>query len=75
MEQLARATGGVYYHDGDLLKQFHSALAEGREYYVLAYVPKNSAADGKFRTITVQTSDKKLAIRAKAGYWAAGAAQ
>jgi VWFA-related protein len=76
MEHLARATGGVYYHDGgDLLKQFRGAMADGREYYVLAYVPKNSAADGKFRSITVETADKKLSIRAKSGYWAAGAAQ
>jgi len=76
MQQLARATGGVYYHDSaDMLKQFRSALADGREYYVLAYVPKNSASDGKFRSITVETMDKKLSTRAKSGYWAAGAAQ
>jgi VWFA-related protein len=77
MEQLARATGGVYFHDGgDMLKQFRSALADGREYYQLAYVPKNGARDGKFRSITVETTDKKLSIRAKPGYWAAaGAAQ
>jgi VWFA-related protein len=76
MEQLARATGGVYYHDSsDMLKQFRNALADGREYYVLAYRPKNSAQDGKFRSITVETGDKKLSLRAKSGYWAAGAAQ
>jgi VWFA-related protein len=76
MEQLARATGGIYFHDsGEMLKQFRNALADGREYYVLAYVSKNSAQDGKFRSITVETSDKKLSIRAKSGYWAAGAAQ
>jgi VWFA-related protein len=76
MEQLARTTGGIYFRDGsDMLKQFRSALAEGREYYVIAYRPKNSAQDGKFRGITVETSDKKLSLRAKSGYWAAGAAQ
>jgi VWFA-related protein len=76
MEQLARATGGVYFHDrGDMLKQFRSALADGREYYMLAYAPKNSARDGKFRSITIETIDKKLSIRTKSGYWAAGAAQ
>jgi VWFA-related protein len=75
MEQLARATGGVFFHDSDLLKQFRGAIADGREYYVLAYAPKDSARDGRFRSITVETSDKKLSIRAKSGYWAAGAAQ
>jgi VWFA-related protein len=76
MEQLAQATGGVYFHDSnDMLKQFRSALADGREYYMLAYRPKNGAQDGKFRSITVETGDKKLSVRAKSGYWAAGAAQ
>jgi VWFA-related protein len=72
MVQLARATGGVYFHDsGDLLKQFRSALADGRQYYLLSYVPKNAARDGKFRTIRVETIDAKLTVRAKSGYWAA----
>jgi len=76
MEQLARATGGVYFHQStDMLKQFRSALADGREYYVLAYRPRNTAHDGKFRSITVETTDKTLSIRAKSGYWADGAAQ
>ena len=75
MEQLARATGGVYLHSGDILKELQSALADGREYYVLAYVPKNEARDGKFRKITVDTTNKKLPTRAKSGYWAPGAVQ
>jgi VWFA-related protein len=76
MEQLARSTGGVYFHStGDLLKEFRNALADGREYYVLAYVPKNGARDGKFRAITVETANKNLTLRAKPGYWAPGAAQ
>lgn len=71
MRQIAQASGGVYYHDGgELLKQFRAVLAEGREYYVLAYVPKNGTRDGRFRSISVET-DKKLNIRAKPGYWAA----
>jgi VWFA-related protein len=76
MEELARWTGGVYSHDsGSLLKQLRGALTDGRQYYLLSYVPKNSTHDGKFRTITVETSDKKLSLRAKAGYWGAVAGQ
>lgn len=72
MEQLARATGGLYFHDSSaLLKQFRGSFADGRQYYVLAYVPKNTARDGKYRTIVVETTEKKLEIRAKSGYWAA----
>jgi VWFA-related protein len=76
MEELAHATGGVYFHDGgDMLKQFRSALADGREYYVLTYTPMNTAQDGKFRRITVETTGRNLNIRAKEGYWAPGVAQ
>ena len=71
MEHLARETGGVYSRDSkEMLQQFRSALADGREYYMLAYVPLNKATDGKFRAITVEARDKKLNIRAKTGYWA-----
>src|SRR5947209_3082341 len=35
MEHLARATGGVYFHEGsDMLKQLRSAVADGRAYYL-----------------------------------------
>jgi VWFA-related protein len=72
MRRLAQATGGIYLHDpSDLLKDFRRAFAEGRQYYLLAYVPKNKTRDGSFRSITVETTDKKLSIRAKPGYWAA----
>jgi VWFA-related protein len=71
MEQLARATGGVYFHDNnDMVKQLRSAIGDGRDYYLLAYVSKNAAKDGGFRAITVTLSEKKLNVRAKTGYWA-----
>jgi VWFA-related protein len=74
MAQLAHATGGIYFHDSnDMLKQFRSALADGREYYLLAYVPKNRVQDGKFRKVTVEVAGKKVHVRAKSGYWAEGA--
>ena len=77
MELLAHSTGGTYFRGStDLLKEFRISLADGRESYVLAYVPKNTAHDGKFRQITVQTTRGDLMIRAKSGYWAdAGAGQ
>ncbi len=73
LEQLARQTGGVFFHDtNDLAKDFRSAIGDGRDYYLLAYVPKNGAQDGAYRAITVQLADKKLNVRAKSGYWAPG---
>jgi VWFA-related protein len=71
IEQLANATGGVYYHNSnDLLAGLKRALADGREYYLLAYVPKNANPDGKFRAIRVEVKDRGLSVRFKPGYWA-----
>jgi VWFA-related protein len=76
MEHLARSTGGAYFHDTtDMLKEFRSALADGREYYVLAYVPKNTPRDGKFHQIVIETTDRQWNVRAKSGYWAESSAQ
>jgi VWFA-related protein len=71
MNYLAESTGGVFYHgNNDLLKGFHQAFADGREYYVLAYNSSNEAADGKYRAIRVQVKGSNLVVRAKRGYWA-----
>lgn len=75
MEQLANLTAGVYSNASDLLKEFRNALGDGRDFYVLTYVPRNTAQDGTFRHISVETADRKLTIRAKSGYWAPVAAQ
>ena len=75
MEELANLTGGVYSHASDLLKEFRNALGDGRDFYVLTYVPQNTSQDGAFRRITVETAEKKFTIRAKSGYWAPVAAQ
>lgn len=71
MEQLAQTTGGLYLHNNnDLLKHFQTVLADGREYYLLSYVPSNTAQTGAFRTISVDVKrGKELRVRAKAGYW------
>ncbi|HXJ92783.1 MAG TPA: VWA domain-containing protein [Terriglobia bacterium] len=72
MNELAQATGGVFYHDSnDLLKGLRQSFADGRDYYVLAYAPTNAAADGRFREIKVEVNGKNLVVRAKRGYWAA----
>jgi len=68
---LAATTGGVFVgNTNDLLRGMRQAFADGREYYVLAYVPTNRAADGQFRKIRVEVKDKKVTVRAKHGYWA-----
>src|SRR5215469_8426396 len=79
LAQFAEATGGIYVHDSnDLQKGIREALNDSSETYVLAYVPKNAAQDGKFRQITVKVNSgsekgEAVMVRAKKGYWAEGA--
>lgn len=74
MAELAQTTGGVFFHNNnDLFRGVHQALADGREYYLLAYASTHNAADGKFRQIAVHVRGKDLVVRAKRGYWAATA--
>ena len=69
--QLAHETGGLFFENSnDLFKGIHRAFADGRESYLLAYVPTNNTLDGKYRKIKVGVKGKKLLVNAKAGYWA-----
>ena len=71
LTELARETGGLFFeNNNDLLKGIRRAFADGRAYYVLAYVPKSTTQDGAFRHIAVELTNKKLRVTAKAGYWA-----
>ncbi|HLW79863.1 MAG TPA: VWA domain-containing protein, partial [Terriglobia bacterium] len=54
MAELAQTTGGVFFHNSnDLFRGVHQALADGREYYLLAYASTHNTADGRFRQIAV----------------------
>lgn len=71
LAELARETGGLFFENSnDLMKGIRQAVADGREYYVLAYVPQNKTMDGTYRKITVTAGGGKFQIKAKAGYWA-----
>jgi len=71
LSEIAAATGGTSFHNSnDLLTGLKRAFADGRDYYVLAYVPANEAQDGKFRKIEVKVRDNKALVSAKRGYWA-----
>jgi VWFA-related protein len=71
LAQLARSTGGTFFeNNNDLLKGIREAVDDGREYYVLSYVPDNSASDGTYRKIEVIVNGGKWQAHAKAGYWA-----
>jgi len=71
LSEIAAATGGTAFHNSnDLLTGLKRAFADGREYYMLAYVPSNETQDGKFRKIEVTVREKKALVSAKRGYWA-----
>jgi len=72
LSEIAAATGGVaFQNSNDILAGLQRAFADGRQYYMLAYVSGNANADGKFRAISVRLRDNKMVIKAKQGYWAA----
>jgi len=69
--EMAAVTGGTAFHNSnDILKGLKRALADGRQYYVLAYVPSSLNSDGKFHAISVQVRESKTVVTAKRGYWA-----
>lgn len=71
LSEIAAATGGTaFQNSNDILNGLQRAVADGRQYYMLAYTPSNSHSDGKFRAISVRVRDSKMAINAKRGYWA-----
>lgn len=71
LREFAAATGGTsYQNSNDLLAGIRRAVAEGRDYYTLGYVPLNPAMDGRFRKISIEISGRKVTLRAKRGYWA-----
>jgi len=73
--RLAEQTGGrafFPFEASDLASSFQEIARELRSQYSLAYVSSNQAHDGTFRTILVETAEKGMRVRAKAGYYAPG---
>jgi VWFA-related protein len=71
LTEIAAATGGTAFRNSnDLFAGIERAFADGRQYYVLAYVPVHASPDGKFRAISVRVRDGKWLVNAKRGYWA-----
>jgi VWFA-related protein len=72
LSEIAAATGGTaFQNNNDILNGLERAFADGRQYYVLAYVPGSSSSDGKFHAISVRVvRENKMLVNAKRGYWA-----
>jgi len=70
-EGLAPATGGkIYRLRNDIDVAIASAVTSGTTYYTLAYYPKNTDFDSKFRKIRVQVAPPGLDATTQQGYYA-----
>jgi len=71
LSEIAAATGGTaFQNSNNILNGLERAFADGRQYYVLAYVPSSADSDGKFHSISVRVRESKMVVSAKRGYWA-----
>jgi VWFA-related protein len=74
MEELVEVNGGVALfaeHAKDLRAPFGKVLAELANQYLIGYESTNPARDGSWRTIKVESTDKRHRIRTRQGYRAA----
>jgi VWFA-related protein len=70
--RLAKETGGFLIDNtNDLTSGFARMQQERTTYYLVGYQPTNTAADGKFRRVTVKVKRPRLTVRARPGYVAA----
>ncbi len=71
MLDIARLTGGhAYFNNNDISGQIQDVVQTGSNYYTLAYRPDNQEWNGKFRKVTVKTSQQNLKVRCRPGYYA-----
>ncbi len=68
---LARDTGG-FLVDGtnDLAGALRRIDADRRLYYLLTYVPRRTAFDGEWRSVSVKVPSRRADVRARSGYLA-----
>jgi len=70
--RLAKETGGFLIDNtNDLTSGFARMQQERTSYYLLGYQPTNTAADGKFRRVSVKVKRPRVTVRARPGYVAA----
>ena len=68
---LADATGGFLIRDtNDLVPGLGRVDDDAREYYVVAYTPKNQDYDGRFRRVAVRVRGDGRRVRTRKGYYA-----
>jgi VWFA-related protein len=70
---LADTTGGRTITQTDAPeKQIPALFAESQSYYLLAFAPGETKADGKFHGIAVKVNKPDVTVRTRSGYYAGG---
>jgi VWFA-related protein len=70
-EEIASDSGGfTVRNSNDLAKGIQRIANEASRYYLVGYIPTNTARDGKFRKINVKIERKGVQVRARKGYYA-----
>ncbi|MBT9332794.1 VWA domain-containing protein [Paracidobacterium acidisoli] len=71
MRQMAAATGGKAYLDGNGIPQaIGSILQNGSSYYTLVYSPADKKEDGSYRKIAVRVASGHYTLTYRNGYYA-----
>jgi hypothetical protein len=72
MDEIAEVTGGkAYYNTNATGKALPEAIANGSDYYTLAYAPSDHTYNGAPRSITVKLEDNRnCALEYRRGYFA-----
>lgn len=71
MKRIAADTGGeAFVNTNALGKAVNAAIADGENYYTLAYAPPPAKNNGAFHTIKVEVADKKYELAYRRGYFA-----
>jgi len=71
MDTLAEDTGGrAFYSTNDLSGAIRAISNLGSNYYTVAYVPKDTNYDGKFRKLAVKVDAPKVKLDYRRGYYA-----
>lgn len=71
MKRIAADTGGRAFTNTNAVGEaVEAAIADGKNYYTLAYAPSPAKNNGAFHTIKVEVADKKYELAYRRGYFA-----
>ncbi len=71
MEQMAADTGGkAFFNTNGFKAAIASAIANGKSYYTIGYVPESKEFKGDFRKIKIKLDSSKYDLEYRNGYYA-----